>query len=554
MQSYISIDLATPRELPVPLDVAPVATAIPKARSDIRTFLGNCLLQLPPMVWMVLDIVLVSIGVSLGTHLFVWWTPPNAVLTNPNQWATFGVLASTIVLAGSVVGLYENRTLWSRGRIFTRCFLTVCLAMPAAWAILHLLMYSSMSRRSAATGVAFYLLTSWLIRELAHGAIRSIQRGLLVIGQGPCTGQIIRSVRRGSVPGYRLVGLVVLDDNEAVTQATRLRREGAEARGVKATEDFGDARDAIRAGRFSRRSASSLSAEARNFKGAFVGAESNSHAGDIPIAGRLADIEQICRDHDVVEVVVADRAADDPVYQRAALTCLRRGCRVTNETTFYEKTYGEVPAAHIRPSWFLAADLKGQREEHAVLKRLFDLAIASIGLIVSLPLWPIIALAIRLESRGPVFYTQTRVGQSGRTFTLMKFRTMRQDAETAGSMWAKPDDPRATRIGRFLRRSRLDELPQLINIIKGEMSLVGPRPERPEFVQPLATLIPFYDERHLIKPGLTGWAQINYRYGSNIADARRKLQLDLFYMKHMSIELDVVILLRTFGTFFRGGH
>lgn len=540
MQSYISIDLAAPNDLPVPLEVAPVAAAIPKARSDIRTIVGNCLLQLPPMVWMVLDIVLVSIGVSLGTHLFVWWAPPTTVLIDPYQWAAFGVLSSAIVLAGSVVGLYENRTLWSRGRIFTRCFLTVCLAMPAAWAILHLLMYSSMSRRSAATGVGFYLVTSWIIRELAHGAIRSIQRGLLVIGQGPCTGQIIRSVRRGSVPGYRLVGLVVLDDNEARRQANR----------DKGTDGQ---RDSV-ANRFSRRTCPPLSLEARNFTGAFVGAERNGHAGDIPIAGRLADIEEICREHDVAEVVVADRAADDPLYQRAALTCLRRGCRVTNETTFYEKTYGEVPAAHIRPSWFLAADLKGQREEHAVLKRLFDLAIATIGLIVSLPLWPVIALAIWLESHGPVLYRQTRVGQSGHTFTLMKFRTMRNDAETGGSMWAKPDDPRATRFGRFLRRSRLDELPQLLNIIKGEMSLVGPRPERPEFVQPLSALIPFYDERHLIKPGLTGWAQINYRYGSNISDSRRKLQLDLYYMKHMSIELDVVILLRTFGTFFRGGH
>jgi len=493
--SYISIDIPSARDLPVGVGAPVVCNGTAKARSDIRTFLGNCLLQLPPMVWMVLDIFLACIGVGLGTRLFVWWDRSTPILIDPNQWATFGVLASSIVLAGSVFGLYENRTLWSRGRILSRCLLTASFAMPAAWAVLHLLMYSGMSRRSAASGVAFYLITAWLFRNLAHGAIRSIQRGLLVIGQGPCTGQIIRSVRRGSVPGYRLVGLV-----------------GHHPPG-----------------------------------GAGEG-------GDIPNVGRLEEIDDICREHDVAEVVVADRAADDPAYQRAALACLRRGCRVTNETTFYEKTYGEVPAAHIRSSWFLAADLKGQREEHALLKRMFDLCIASVGLVLSLPLWPIIALVIRLEGPGPVLYRQTRVGQSGRHFTLMKFRTMRHDAENGGSTWATPDDPRATRVGRFLRRSRLDELPQLINILKGEMSLVGPRPERPEFVQPLSSLIPFYAERHLIKPGLTGWAQINYRYGSTISDARRKLQLDLFYMKHMSIELDVVILLRTFGTFFRGGH
>jgi len=502
MPSYISIDISTPRDLPVAAVAPSSGEGTAKARSDIRTFLGNCLLQLPPMVWMGLDILLACIGVAMGTRLFVWWDRSTPILIDPNQWATFGVLASSIVLAGSIFGLYESRTLWSRGRILSRCLLTVGLAMPAAWAVLHLLMYSGMSRRSAATGVAFYFVTAWLIRELAHGAIRSIQRGLLVIGQGPCTGQIIRSVRRGSVPGYRLVGLV---GHSQPARATPIRTEAVDA-------------------------------------------------GDIPSVGRLEDIEDICRDYDVAEVVVADRAANDPACQRAALACLRRGCRVTNETTFYEKTYGEVPAAHIQSSWFLAADLKGQREEHALPKRLFDLCIATIGLIVSLPLWPIIALVIRMEGGGAVMYRQVRVGQSGRHFTLMKFRTMRHDAETGGSTWATPGDPRVTRVGRFLRRSRLDELPQLINIVKGEMSLVGPRPERPEFVQPLSSLIPFYAERHLIKPGLTGWAQINYRYGSTISDARRKLQLDLFYMKHMSIELDVVILLRTFGTFFRGGH
>lgn len=545
IQTYIPIDLATQRELSVSTVAEPDITT-PKPRSDLRTILGNCLLQLPPMAWMALDVVLVSIGVWLGTRLFVWWELPNAGLMDPQEWATFGVLASSIVLAGSIFGLYESRTLWSRGRIFSRSLLTVGLAMPTAWAVLHLMMYSTMSRRSAATGVVIYLISAWLMRELAHNAIRSIRRGLLVIGQGPCTGQIIRSVRRGSVPGYRLVGLVS-HEGEA------RRHEGTEARRKSRRDKETEGQRNRVARLFSRRSGSTLAAEARGFSGDFVGGEPSNHAGDIPIAGRLADIEEICREHDVAEVVVADRAADDPLYQRAALACLRRGCRVTNETTFYEKTYGEVPAAHIRPSWFLAADLKGQREEHAVLKRMFDLAIASIGLILTLPLWPLIALAIRTNGRGPIFYCQTRVGQGGRNFTLMKFRTMRNDAETAGSTWAKPDDPRVTRIGRFLRRMRLDELPQLVNILKGEMSLVGPRPERPEFVQPLSTLIPFYAERHLIKPGLTGWAQINYRYGSNISDARRKLQLDLYYMKHMSLELDVVILLRTFGTFFRGG-
>jgi lipopolysaccharide/colanic/teichoic acid biosynthesis glycosyltransferase len=166
----------------------------------------------------------------------------------------------------------------------------------------------------------------------------------------------------------------------------------------------------------------------------------------------------------------------------------------------------------------------------------------------------LIAIVVRLENRGPVFYSQTRVGQGGQTFTLHKFRTMWGNAEANGMAWASQNDPRVTFVGRYLRKLRFDELPQLWNILKGDMSLVGPRPERPEFVGPLAALIPFYDERHLIKPGLTGWAQINYPYGSSIADARRKLQLDLYYIKHTSLELDLIILLRTLGTFFLGSR
>jgi lipopolysaccharide/colanic/teichoic acid biosynthesis glycosyltransferase len=157
-----------------------------------------------------------------------------------------------------------------------------------------------------------------------------------------------------------------------------------------------------------------------------------------------------------------------------------------------------------------------------------------------------------LQDRGPVLYAQRRVGQGGRPFTLYKFRTMAVDAEAHGCVWARQDDPRVTPLGRWLRQTRMDELPQLWNILCGDMSMVGPRPERPDFVEPLSRLIPFYQERHLVKPGLTGWAQISYRYGASVSDARRKLQYDLYYIKHMSVELDLIILLRTFGTLLLG--
>ena len=173
-------------------------------------------------------------------------------------------------------------------------------------------------------------------------------------------------------------------------------------------------------------------------------------------------------------------------------------------------------------------------------------------MILTLPLVPVVALLVKLDDGGPVFYTQTRVGQNGKLFGLHKFRTMKVDAEGDQSRWAVKDDPRVTRLGRLLRRTRLDELPQFYNIFVGNMSLVGPRPERPDFVVRLAQAIPYFNERHLVKPGLTGWAQINFRYTSSIEDAKRKLQFDLYYVKNMSIELDLMILLRTLGVFLRG--
>ena len=179
-------------------------------------------------------------------------------------------------------------------------------------------------------------------------------------------------------------------------------------------------------------------------------------------------------------------------------------------------------------------------------KRFMDAVFAAILGTISLVFYPFLILAVKLNSRGPVFYKQKRIGQIGKTFEMLKFRTMRQDAEQlTGAVWAADNDPRATRVGGFLRKTRLDELPQLWNIIKGEMSFVGPRAERPEFHEILKKEIPFYEERYLIKPGLSGWAQINFRYGSSVKDAAEKLQYDLYYIKNRSLFLDLGIALKT---------
>jgi exopolysaccharide biosynthesis polyprenyl glycosylphosphotransferase len=199
----------------------------------------------------------------------------------------------------------------------------------------------------------------------------------------------------------------------------------------------------------------------------------------------------------------------------------------------------------IRPSWLIFTGRGRQVRLAALTRSAVHWLVAFVGLFLSLPIVAVTAILIKLDSRGPVFYKQERVGKNGRLFVLAKFRSMRVDAETTGPVWASKDDDRTTRVGRIIRKVRIDEIPQFWNILRGEMSFVGPRPERPHFVAQLAQEIPYYEQRHLIAPGLTGWAQIKYPYGASIEDARQKLQYDLFYIKNHSLILDAIVLFET---------
>lgn len=221
--------------------------------------------------------------------------------------------------------------------------------------------------------------------------------------------------------------------------------------------------------------------------------------------------------------------------------------------SFYEARLERIPLSLIENSWLLEKVVWREPRFAILIKTITDRTLAVTLLALTLPLWPIIALAIKLTSPGAVFYAQTRIGYRGRPFTLLKFRTMRRDAEQQGPQWANTNDPRITPVGKFLRKLQLDELPQIWNILKGEMSFVGPRPERPEFVEQLKSAIPFYDLRHLIKPGLTGWAQLNFRYGASIEDSREKLEYDLYYVKNRSLALDLAVILKTLNVILRGG-
>jgi sugar transferase (PEP-CTERM system associated) len=308
--------------------------------------------------------------------------------------------------------------------------------------------------------------------------------------------------------------------------------------------------------------------------------------GDSPV---LVDIAQYIDSHPEKGMVVTGYVSDfpDKGAQHPGVKCLgpvaslreivgatrpshivvgmfeRRNCMPVNEllelrfggniieeaASTYERVCGRVCVKELRPSQLIYSGELGPRRQTLLYQSLSNILVAGIGAIVTAPLMAIVALAVWLSSRGPVFYRQVRVGLDGVSFTLFKFRSMRADAEAGtGAVWASKDDPRVTRVGRIIRKLRLDELPQLFNVLKGEMSIVGPRPERPEFVKTLSGRIPYYRQRHCVRPGITGWAQINYKYGENLEDTIEKLEYDLFYIKNMSLALDTYIIFHTVKT------
>jgi len=243
--------------------------------------------------------------------------------------------------------------------------------------------------------------------------------------------------------------------------------------------------------------------------------------------------------------VVASRSAYDALAPELHAAFQEAGVTLETEAQFWERCLKRVAVAHLDADWAAVAGAIRTGRMQAFVNRAGDIAISLALLVLTLPLMLLVALLVRLDSPGPVLYRQERVGLGGHPFTLLKFRSMRADAEARGPAWAKQRDPRVTRIGSFMRRTRIDELPQLLNILRGQMSFIGPRPERPHFVEQLAEVIPFYRERARVKPGLTGWAQVNFPYGASVEDARGKLSYDLYYVKHRSPLLDLAILFAT---------
>jgi sugar transferase (PEP-CTERM system associated) len=278
--------------------------------------------------------------------------------------------------------------------------------------------------------------------------------------------------------------------------------------------------------------------------------QTGSDDAQFPVIGTVDEIPELVDQNDVDRVVVSLADARGKLPMEKLLDMRMAGVSFTQLPSLYEQYTGKIAVENLRPSWLVFSDGFAKITPFGGAMRIIDLLGSVVMLVLALPVMGLAAAAVKLTSPGPVLYVQQRVGMNGRVFPIYKFRSMRADAESSsGAVWATPgDDPRVTTVGRLLRRTRVDELPQLWNVLRGDMSLVGPRPERPEFIEELTRQIPFYSQRHVVRPGLTGWAQVRYPYGATVEDALEKLQYDLYYIKNRSIALNLYIIIETAKT------
>jgi sugar transferase (PEP-CTERM system associated) len=276
--------------------------------------------------------------------------------------------------------------------------------------------------------------------------------------------------------------------------------------------------------------------------------------GNASVIGGTGLLSNLLKESRIDKVIIAITQVIRPEVYKKLVEAKFNGTAVYEMPSFYEKIAGKIPVLHTNEMWLGYADIYGVKSNlyNAKVKKIIDKALAVIGLIFAVPIMCIVSLLVKMDTRGPVLYRQQRVGFNGAIFDLIKFRSMKIDAEMNGAVWAQQNDPRITRVGRIIRFLRIDELPQLWNVLKGELSLVGPRPERPKFVDQLTREIPYYSLRHSVKPGITGWAQISYPYGASKEDALEKLQFDLYYIKNVTFLLDLYIILRTIRTVLFG--
>jgi sugar transferase (PEP-CTERM system associated) len=399
------------------------------------------------------------------------------------------VFAVVIVTLNIAFGMYQRADKLTSSTYLVRMLLVPVIGVPLAYLIVDVLPTGRLLQDNVGTAVLVAIGGLLLIRHVVVLPLVAnlVPHRVLVLGTGPEARLVEASLSAANLPGMNLVGFFALDKvKEMVVSPQR-------------------------------------------------------------VIARGGPLEQAVRQLRINEIIVAVRQQRGGVLPlRSLLDCRLDGVRVTDLSHFFERVHGQVPIESLKASWLIYGSGYRQNWRRTFMKRVFDIAVAAVLLVVTFPIMLVAAILITLEDGEPIIYRQQRVGARGARFTLLKFRSMAKNAEEDGkASWASVNDVRVTRIGRFLRRTRIDELPQLLNVLKGEMSFVGPRPERPEFVAMLTEQIPFYAVRHSVKPGLTGWAQVRYSYGATVEQSVKKLEYDLYYVKNHTLVLDLVILLET---------
>ncbi len=455
--------------------------------ASVRLF--NQYIRVPILILALVEIAVMIAAVYLGAQ---WWYSGNEAVIQREVGA---ILPKAMVFAGMIftciiaLGLYSSRSQPSGAGVILRLAVAMAFAGPALVLAYYLIPSLDLGRgvfvSSGLLTFAGLAITRFIFLRTVGDVM--FRRRILSLGAGEKAASLTHIRLRADLRGFDVVGFVWSEGDKRSVDVDRLL--------------------------------------------------------DVP--GSLLDF---VRKNDIDEIVVApdDRRRGLPV--EALLECRLAGVSIVDLLTFLERESGKVQLSLLYPSWLIFSDGMSHGPIRNALERAFDLVSSTLLLMVTWPIMVLTALAVWMESgfKGPILYRQTRVGLEGVPFELLKFRSMQVDAEANGeAVWAATDDPRVTRIGTFLRKYRIDELPQLINVLRGEMSFVGPRPERPEFVEGLAETLPYYRERHCVKPGITGWAQLCYPYGSSDEDALEKLQYDLYYLKNRSLLFDLLILLQT---------
>lgn len=447
------------------------------------------------------DAAIIYGGIILALYIRLGVEGSRYQLSENNGWLKIALATAVCALILYFYDLYDYTVMTNRRELMLR----LVQALGIAWALLALIFYFAppllLGRGVSVISVPLVLvmLLSW--RFLIHYLTGHPEIGekILVVGTGQVARDTAEAILERRDAGYRIVGFV--------------------------TEN---------------------------------GIKPQTKIGETTVIGTTEELAQIVKKEKVDRIVIAVRERRGYFPTETLLKMSLAGnVNIEECTSFFERVTGQVHVDMLRPSWLIFAGRPKDTRLKTALRETTHRTLALIGLVLSLPIAILTAVLIKLESKGAVFYRQERVGKNGRIIKVIKFRSMRTDAEKDGvPIWATAADHRVTRVGRIIRKIRVDEIPQFWNIIKGEMSFVGPRPERPHFVAQLAEEIPFYEHRHLVAPGLTGWAQIKYPYGASVADARQKLQYDLYYIKNQSLALDLVIVFETVKTvlFGKGGR